>query len=262
MSSASSPNAASGAAPSAESGVRHIVGLSGGKDSTALALRLQELHPEREFEFLCTPTGDELPEMLAHWEKLECLLGKPLTRVTNGTLSGWIEEWDKLPSWRMRWCTQVLKIMPTVAFLKRNAPAVLYVGLRADEPPEARRGLQIDFAGVSVEFPLREWRWGLAEVRSYLRARGVSIPRRTDCARCYGQRLGEWEDLYHRHPEIYADAASQEEATGHTFRSPGRDSRPAALKDLARTFSQGPLPMLGDPTDDEGEVSACRVCRL
>jgi 3'-phosphoadenosine 5'-phosphosulfate sulfotransferase (PAPS reductase)/FAD synthetase len=53
---------------------RHIVGLSGGKDSTAMALRLAEVEP-RDYEFICTPTGNELPQMLAHWAKLEALLG-------------------------------------------------------------------------------------------------------------------------------------------------------------------------------------------
>jgi tRNA(Ile)-lysidine synthase TilS/MesJ len=39
--------------------MKHIVGLSGGKDSTALALRLRQLHPEIEFTYICTPTGNE-----------------------------------------------------------------------------------------------------------------------------------------------------------------------------------------------------------
>ena len=38
----------------------HVVGLSGGKDSTALALRLAETSPQ-DYVYLCTPTGDELP---------------------------------------------------------------------------------------------------------------------------------------------------------------------------------------------------------
>src|SRR5262245_37676527 len=55
----------------------HVVALSGGKDSTAVALRLAEIEP-REYVYLCTPTGDELPAMLAHWAQLEVLLGRPL----------------------------------------------------------------------------------------------------------------------------------------------------------------------------------------
>lgn len=33
----------------------HVVALSGGKDSTAMALRLAEIHPDREFVRLITP---------------------------------------------------------------------------------------------------------------------------------------------------------------------------------------------------------------
>ena len=58
----------------------HIVALSGGKDSTALALRLKEIEP-RNYIYVCTPTGDELPEMIAHWHKLSSLLGQPILRV-------------------------------------------------------------------------------------------------------------------------------------------------------------------------------------
>ena len=217
--------------------VHHIIAISGGKDSTALALRLQEIEP-RDYTFLITPTGDELPEMERHWEALEKLLGKMLTRVTNGTLNGWIDELQRLPNWRQRWCTRILKIEPCLAYLKAHQPAILYVGLRADE--ELRRGLYSNEA--ETRFPLREWGWGIEEVRSYLKARGVRIPRRTDCARCFGQRLGEWQDLLRRHPTIYADAEGQEERFGHTFRSPKRDTKPAALKDLRVIFEQSPPP--------------------
>ena len=48
-----------------------------------MALRLAEVEP-RDYEFICTPTGNELPQMLAHWAKLEVLLGKPLVRLSGG----------------------------------------------------------------------------------------------------------------------------------------------------------------------------------
>lgn len=233
----------------------HVVALSGGKDSTCLALRLAEIEP-RDYVYLCTPTGDELPEMLAHWGRLEALLGKPLTRITNGTLNGWIEHFGALPNWRQRWCTRLLKIEPCLAYLKASHPAVLYVGLRADEAE--RQGIYSN--DVTCRFPLREWGWGLAEVQGYLKERGIKIPRRTDCARCYHQRLDEWKDLFYRHPDLYAEAEAQEEATGKTFRSPSRDSKPAALKDLRQVFlEQAPLPMFEEWDD---EPAPCRVCSL
>ena len=64
---------------------KHVVGLSGGKDSTALALWLVENEP-REYEFICNRTGNELPEMVAHWAQLERLLGQPIKPVTHLSL--------------------------------------------------------------------------------------------------------------------------------------------------------------------------------
>jgi hypothetical protein len=43
----------------------HIISLSGGKDSTAMALRLAEIEP-CDYEYLIAPTGNELPEMFDH----------------------------------------------------------------------------------------------------------------------------------------------------------------------------------------------------
>ena len=53
----------------------HIVALSEGKDSTAMALRLRELNPETNYRYVCTPTGNELPQMVLHWAKLQEMLG-------------------------------------------------------------------------------------------------------------------------------------------------------------------------------------------
>lgn len=232
--------------------MNHIVALSGGKDSTALALRLMEVEP-RDYIFLCTPTGNELEPMLAHWDNLEILLGKPLTRLTNHDLLFWISYFKALPNWRQRWCTRLLKIEPCLAFVKQHQPATLYVGLRADE--EERVGI---YSGdITNRFPLREWGWGITQVRVYLKEKDISIPERTDCAWCYGQRLIEWKKLWLNYPEKYQAAEDLEEQIGATFRSPGRDTWPAPLKLLRREFEAG-RKLRGEGNEVEG----CRVCRL
>jgi len=97
---------------------RHIVGLSGGKDSTALALWLVENEP-RPYEFICNFTGNETPEMVEHWAKLEGLLGSKLIPVTHSAdLVQLCEQMNMLPNFRQRWCTRILKIEPTIAFME------------------------------------------------------------------------------------------------------------------------------------------------
>ena len=239
----------------------HIVALSGGKDSTAMALRLAEVHPEISFTYICTPTGDELPEMEAHWCKVGQMLGKPLVHIRHELdLNGLIDHMGGLPSWRMRWCTRILKIEVAQVFYLDHPGSTAYVGLRADE--ERREG-GIYGEIVTQTYPLREWGWGLKDVLGYLAMRDVTVPPRTDCARCYDQRLGEWWELWKAYPDIYEHAAAQETKYGHTFRSPQRDTWPAPLVDLRAEFEGGRLPR---DARVNGELfpreRQCRVCSL
>ena len=95
--------------------MKHVLGLSGGKDSTCLALAMRERHPELDIEYICTPTGNELPELFEHLDNLEILLGKPIKRLGIGkNLHELIDEIGMLPNFRARWCTRILKIEPTI----------------------------------------------------------------------------------------------------------------------------------------------------
>ena len=82
--------------------MQHIVALSGGKDSTAMALRLTQVEP-RDYIYICTPTGDELPEMKQHWHNLSVLLGKPILYLHDPkypTIYDLIEHFNALPNFR------------------------------------------------------------------------------------------------------------------------------------------------------------------
>lgn len=235
----------------------HIVGLSGGKDSTAMALRLREIHPEIDYQFVCTPTGNELPAMLAHWDHLEELLEAPVLKVNAGvSLVGLIAKQKAIPNWRMRWCTRLLKIEPFQTYVLSNTPAVTYVGIRADEA-ESREGVTQWGDGVEARFPLIEWGWNLGDVIDYLKARQVDIPVRTDCGLCFFQTLGEWHTLYRENPELYRQGETLEEWTGHTFRSPQRDTQPASLKELREKFEAGYSPK---PRKMDDRKLMCSVC--
>jgi tRNA(Ile)-lysidine synthase TilS/MesJ len=236
--------------------LKHIVGLSGGKDSTALALRLRQLSPEIDFTYLCTPTGNEPEAMFQHWENLGVRLGKPLIKLTNHTLEYWIDKYQSLPNNRMRWCTRLLKIEPTKQWLAQNAPCIAYVGLRADE--EEREGIYGVIPGVEQKYPMRdEWEWTIEDVWRFLASEGVTIPERTDCEWCYDQRLIEWKRLWRDNPESYARAVAIEEKYGATFRSPTRDTWPASLKLFQIELENG-RKIRGEDKEQE----RCRACSL
>lgn len=234
----------------------HIVALSGGKDSTAMALRLRELEPATPFEFVCTPTGNELSEMVAHWAKLQDVLGTKLRLLGSGdSLGSLIDKWNALPNWRQRWCTRVLKIEPFEKYVASNMPCVVYVGIRADEAD--REGVEYKDTRIERRFPLIEWTWGVRDVLDFLERRGITIPRRTDCAACFFQTLGEWYTLWNDHPNQYAEAEAWEAKTEHTFRSPSRDTQPAGLIELRQKFERGYAPQKRSMAD---RPSMCSVC--
>lgn len=271
--------------PRDEQGVLHVVALSGGKDSTALAVLLAE-REKRPYAYVCTPTGDELPEMFAHWRALGDRLGSRLVPIVGGTLKGEVDRFNSLPSRRQRWCTRKLKIEPYREWLKARAtegPIISYVGLRADE--EGRAGGAFgDIPGVAMRFPLREWRMGVSDVWAALEQRGILIPERTDCARCFYQTLGEWWVLWREHRDAFLDAEADEQRTGDTWRVPKlnpdgspimttkfgqtfaacwRDTWPVRLSDMRLLFEAGHIPpRTALQSDLYRGTGACRVCSL
>lgn len=250
--------------------MKHVVALSGGKDSTALALRLQEVEP-RDYVYVCTPTGNELPEMLEHWRKLEGILGQPIQRLGNRTLMGLIVEQEALPTHAARWCTRIIKLETYYRWLASQTPATSYVGLRADE--DGRAGMTFpDAAGVTMDFPMKRWGWSIADVYACLERFGVTVPARTDCAICFWQTLWEWYVLWRDHNDLFQQGVAAEQYVSekrgkrYTLRSPDRDTWPASLRELGAEFAKGRVPersrLLMERKQKQRSVGACRACTL
>lgn len=245
-------------------GIAHVVGLSGGKDSTCLAIWLAENEP-RPYNYVCTPTGDELPDMVEHWQKLEKLLGKPLIYLENEGLAALIKRMDCLPNFQKRFCTRLLKLKVYGDFIKNATPVISYIGLRDDEEERegARHGGDYVPVGSDVQqrFPLREQGFQIEDVQQFLMERQIRIPARTDCARCPLQMLGEWYNLWQLYPEIYASAEQDEIDIGHTYRSPSRDSWPASLTELRQEFERGRIPQRSLDMMEKRK-GMCRACSV
>ena len=82
------------------SSVKHVLGLSGGRDSAALAVYMRQHHPELDIEYFFTDTGKELPEVYEYLGRLEGYLGKPILRLNpDRNFDFWLKQYnDFLPS--------------------------------------------------------------------------------------------------------------------------------------------------------------------
>ena len=60
---------------------KHILGLSGGKDSAALAIFMKQERSDINVEYFFTDTGHELPEVYKFLDKLESTLQISIARL-------------------------------------------------------------------------------------------------------------------------------------------------------------------------------------
>ncbi|WP_419841847.1 phosphoadenosine phosphosulfate reductase family protein [Candidatus Poriferisodalis sp.] len=196
------------------SAVRHICGISGGKDSSALALHLRDRVPQMEY-FFCD-TGAELPETYEFLTRLEVMLGKPIVRLNSARgFDHWFEVFrGALPSPQMRWCTKVMKIKPIEAWIG-DEPAVSYVAIRADEAN--RKGYISTKPNIESRFPFVEDGIDHEGVLKILADASIGLPAyydwrtRSGCYFCFYQRKAEWIGLADRHPELFDRAVAIEQ---------------------------------------------------
>ncbi|KAB7530299.1 phosphoadenosine phosphosulfate reductase family protein [Flagellimonas olearia] len=144
--------------------IRHILGISGGKDSAALALYLNDKYPQMNFEYYFCDTGKELDETYRLIERLDGYLGKKIKRLENiETSSTGDNPFDfyfksfrgYLPSPQARWCTAMMKLKPFEDFIKDD-PTISYVGIRGDED---REGYISRKENIQSIFPFRKNIW-------------------------------------------------------------------------------------------------------
>ena len=194
--------------------VRHICGISGGKDSSALAVHLRDNLPDMEY-FFCD-TGAELPETYEYLTRLEVILGKPIVRLNaQRGFDHWFEVFrGTLPSPQMRWCTKNMKIKPIEAWVG-EAPAISYVAIRADE--SNRKGYISTKPNIRTRFPFIENGIDRDGVTRILEDAGIGLPSyyewrtRSGCYFCFYQRKAEWIGLAERHPELFERAVAIEQ---------------------------------------------------
>lgn len=213
---------------------RHILMLSGGKDSTALAIYMRDRVPEMEYVFC--DTDKELPETYKYLDTLEYFLGKKIKRLTDDRgFDHWLHVYGGyLPSSTMRWCTRMLKIIPFEKYVGDDE-VLMYVGIRADEDRTAYVSTK---PNIKTVLPFKEAGITIEDVHRILEESGVGLPSyynwrtRSGCYFCFFQRRAEWVGLLERHPDLFEKAKAYEkfdEETGEWYTWSGKES----LEDLS-----------------------------
>jgi hypothetical protein len=198
----------------------HVLGLSGGKDSAALAVYMSQFHPEIALRYFFTDTGKELPEVYAFLDRLEGVLGQEIEFINGDRdFDFWLKQYNHyLPSAQTRWCTRQLKLTPFKKWIKPwldNGDIVYsYVAIRADE--EHRTGLISDHKNLKVILPFREDGIDKPSVIEILENVGLGLPEyyswrsRSGCTFCFFQQKIEWVRLREIHPAAFEEAKAYE----------------------------------------------------
>lgn len=264
--------------------VRHILSLSGGKDSSALAVFMRGKIPDMEYVFC--DTNKELPETYEYLDRLQAFLGKPIVRLnaTRG-FDHWLQVYGNyLPSGRMRWCTRMLKIKPFEEYVGEDS-VFSYIGIRADED---REGYISTKPNIHPVYPFKEAGIVEGDVYRILEEAGLGLPKyyewrtRSGCYFCFFQRKAEWVGLRERHPELFEKAKAYEkidESTGLRYTWSERESldeleKPDRIADIKHKHAealktqsktnrgQKLYQILGTVLDDEDDSEPCLICHL
>ncbi len=270
---------------------RHVLGISGGKDSAALAIYIKDHHPEihDKIEYFFTDTGAELDEVYNFLAKLEAYLGKEIIKLSSGKpFEHWLKIHNEyLPSPQQRWCTQRMKIQPFEEFVGDD-PVVSYVGIRADEN---REGYVSHKPTIKAVFPFIENGLVRDDIFQILED-SVGIPEyykwrsRSGCYFCFFQRQSEWLGLKRNHPALFDKAKAFENRIrtkydwkdgevgfgghGYTWSSQGtleelverakvREEKGFITQDKKNVRWQDTL---REGEDDDPEDQACVICSL
>jgi hypothetical protein len=201
--------------------MRHILAVSGGKDSAALAVYLKDKIPDLEYVFL--DTGHELPETYEFLNRMRAILGiEIVTLKSKRDFDLWLRIFNGcLPSPQNRWCTKLLNLVPYEHYIG-DEHTRSYIALRADED---RAGYISHRQNVVPMYPFIEDGLIRSDIIEILEESGLGLPTyyswrsRSGCYFCFFQRRSEWMGLHTHHHYLFEKACDYEvnHSDGRTY---------------------------------------------
>lgn len=219
--------------------MEHILSLSGGKDSTAMLLRILELLESGDNsypldEVVNVDTGMEFPQMYEHLARLKEVVEEKGVKWTTlkpeKPFTYYLHEHEYVgkdglthcgygwASHRYRWCTRVkTELLGTCT--KNHTGSVKYVGLAFDEGYRlARKNNQ---SGI---YPLADWGWTEEMCLIYCHEKGYDWGglydkfNRVSCWCCPLQPLKSLKMLYLHFPELWQQLLEMDARCRNDFR--------------------------------------------
>ncbi|MGE0589600.1 MAG: phosphoadenosine phosphosulfate reductase family protein [Cyclobacteriaceae bacterium] len=160
--------------------LKHVLGISGGKDSAALAIYMRQKYPQLDILYYFCDTGKELDETYKLIESLKSYLGKDIVELKSDEAAKSGEDpFDfyykayrgYLPSSVARWCTKKMKLEPFEKFVGTD-PVISYVGIRGDED---REGYISTKKNIQSIFPFRRNIWSEDVINQVLDNKNRSV---------------------------------------------------------------------------------------
>ena len=198
--------------------MKHIVSFSGGKDSSAMLIRMIEENWTIDdivfINVMATPVlGAELPEMYEYIKKMERYISRKITVVPSavsfdevfhqkyekGSWAGIIYGYPLIVG---AWCNSRLKRKAIERHYKQYGEHYRYLGIAADEP---KRLARLD---PNCRAPLDEWGMTEADCIEFLKKRDMLNPlyekfKRLGCFFCPKQSLDSLRILRHDYPDLW-----------------------------------------------------------
>lgn len=213
--------------------MKHIVSFSGGKDSTAMLLKMLEDGWYID-EIIFADTGKDFPDMIEHIEKVKKYIKEKynmeiITLKANKSFDYYMFDHVKTKGknkgkkgygWvtmRCRWCTSNLKNKVIDDYLKKykNEGYTEYIGIAYDEPKRIK----------DKRYPLVEYEMTEADCLQYCYDKGFDWNGlyehfdRVSCWCCPLKNLKELKILYTYYPKLWQELKEMDEKSYNRFRA-------------------------------------------